>query len=49
MDYVGNGVTKSSVQGAHQKKKRATRVKRDLKAFGPQLFAEYAKSKEAVD
>jgi hypothetical protein len=49
MDYVRNGVPKSSVQGAHQKKKRATRVKGDLKAFCPQLLAKDAKSKEAVD
>jgi hypothetical protein len=49
MDYIGNGVPKGSVQGAHQKKKRATRVKSDFKAFCSQLLAEYAKSKEAVD
>jgi hypothetical protein len=49
MDHVGSGTPEGVVQRAHQKKKGATRVKSDLKPFGPQLFAEYAKSKEAVD
>jgi hypothetical protein len=49
MDHIGNGVPKSQVQGAHQKKKRARTMKSDLKALSSQFFAEYAKSKKAVD
>jgi hypothetical protein len=38
-----------SVQRAHQRKKRARRVERNLKPFGLQLFTEHTKPVKAVD
>jgi hypothetical protein len=49
MYHIGSGALKGPVQREHQRKKRATRVERDLKALSPQPFAEYAESIEAVD
>jgi hypothetical protein len=46
---VGAGTPKRFVQATHLMKKRGRMMENYLKAFGPQLFAEYANHIEAVD
>jgi hypothetical protein len=46
---VGAGVPKRSVQAAHQVKKRGRTMEKDLKPFGPQLFAKHANTIETMD